>query len=252
MPHFTHDDLRIAYLDEGDRDATPALLIHGFASNSTVNWVSPSWVKTLVDAGYRVVALDNRGHGDSDKPHETEAYTPERMAGDAFALLRHLDIESAHVLGYSMGARIAAFMALENPGVMKSAVFGGLGIGLVDGVGAWDHIAEALLADSLDDVTHERGRMFRSFADKTGSDRIALAACIESSRKKLTPEEAERIELPVLIAVGSEDDIAGAPQPLAELMPDARVVDIPGRDHMLSVGDKVFKQAVKEFWAGID
>jgi pimeloyl-ACP methyl ester carboxylesterase len=212
-----------------------------------VNWIGPGWLKTLGDAGYRVIAIDNRGHGDSDKPHDSEAYTPDKMAGDAVALLEHLGIPDAHVMGYSMGARISAFMALAAPQTVRSLVFGGLGIGMVEGVGGWEGIAEGLLADSLDLVTDQRARAFRMFAEQTGSDRVALAACIRSSRVKLTPDQAAQIEAPTLIAVGTKDDIAGSPQQLAALMPHARVVDIPGRDHMLAVGDRVFKQAVLEF-----
>jgi pimeloyl-ACP methyl ester carboxylesterase len=123
---------------------------------------------------------------------------------------------------------------------------------MVGGVGDWDPIADALLAPSLEAVTHERGRMFRAFADQTKSDRQALAACIMTSRDLLTPADMARIDAPALIGVGTKDDIAGAPQPLADLMPDARALDIPGRDHMLAVGDKVFKRAVLDFYAEID
>ena len=249
---FTHEGLELAFFDEGDPSGDPVLLIHGFASSASVNWVFPGWLKTLGDAGYRVVALDNRGHGASAKSHDPALYTPPLMAGDAAALLDHLGIFEAHVFGYSMGARITAFMALAHPHRMRSVVFGGLGIGMVEGVGDWDPIADALLAPSLDVVTHERGRMFRAFADQTKSDRQALAACIMTSRDLLTVEDMGRIDIPALIGVGTKDDIAGSPQDLAALMPDARALDIPGRDHMLAVGDKVFKRAVLDFYAQID
>ena len=249
MPLFEHDNLNLSYFDEGEPSGDPVLLIHGFASNKTVNWVNPGWLKTLGDAGYRVIAIDNRGHGESDKPHDGEAYTPEVMAGDAAALLRHLRIDRAHVMGYSMGARITAFLCLAEPDMVRSAIFGGLGIGMVEGLGGWEGIATALRAPSIDDVTGDRPRMFRAFADQTKSDRLALAACIETSRKKLTPEQAGEIRAPALIAVGTKDDIAGSPHELAELMPNARALDIPGRDHMLAVGDRVFKSAALEFLA---
>ncbi|MFC3072714.1 alpha/beta fold hydrolase [Shinella pollutisoli] len=248
---FVHDGLELAYFDEGDPAGPPVLLIHGFASTASVNWVFPGWLKTLGEAGFRVIAIDNRGHGASDKPHDPAAYRVPLMAGDAVALLDHLGIPEAHVFGYSMGARIAAFTALLHPHRVRSVVFGGLGIGMVTGVGDWDPIADALLAPSLEAVTHERGRMFRAFADQTKSDRLALAACIRTSRDLLTAEDVARIDVPALIGVGTKDDIAGAPQPLAELMPHARALDIPGRDHMLAVGDKVFKRAVLDFYAEI-
>ncbi len=250
--HFVHQGLDLAYFDEGDPSGDPVLLIHGFASSASVNWVYPGWLKTLGDAGYRVIAIDNRGHGASAKPHDPALYRTSLMAGDAAALLDHLAIPEAHVFGYSMGARITAVMALNHPDRVRSVVFGGLGIGMVDGVGDWDPIADALLAPSLDVVTHARGRMFRAFADQTKSDRQALAACIMTSRDLLTVEEIGRIAVPALIGVGTKDDIAGAPGPLAALMPDARALDIPNRDHMLAVGDKVFKHAVLDFYGEID
>lgn len=245
MQSFSHDGQNIAFIDEGKGD--PILLVHGFASTHEVNWIGPGWVETLLEAGYRVVALDNRGHGDSSKSHDPQDYTPEKMASDAAALLEHLDIRRAHVMGYSMGARIAAFLALANPEKVASLVFGGLGIGMIEGVGEWDIIADALLAEDPASVTHERGRMFRAFADQTKSDRQALAACISTSRALLSPEEVARIAHPVLVAVGTRDDIAGAPEPLAALLPQGEAFAIERRDHMRSVGDKTFKQRVLEF-----
>ncbi|MEX6506537.1 alpha/beta fold hydrolase [Jiella sp. M17.18] len=247
MDHFTHDGLQLAYIDEGDRGAPVVMLLHGFASSMRVNWIDPGWVMALTREGYRVVAFDHRGHGRSDKPTDAAAYAPEKMASDALALADHLQIGTATLFGYSMGARVSAFAAFAYPGRFTRLIFGGLGIGLVKGVGDWDPIAAALRAPSLDDVADERGRMFRAFADKTKSDRLALAACIETSRDELTPDEVAKINQPTLIGVGTRDEIAGSPQDLAALMPNARVFQIENRDHMLSVGDRSFKAAVIDF-----
>ena len=162
----------------------PILLIHGFASNHLTNWVAPGWVKTLTEAGYRAIAFDNRGHGASSKSYDPEDYRPAdgRRRGRAACPSRH---RAAHVFGYSMGARISAFLALAEPQLVASLIFGGLGIGMVDGVGDWDPIAEALLAADPAAITHPRGRIFRMFADQTKSDRRALAACIATSRELL-------------------------------------------------------------------
>lgn len=242
---FQHDGLRLAYREQGEGD--PVLLIHGFASSSYVNWVSPGWFQTLTEAGYRVIAIDDRGHGQSEKSHEPADYTPSLMAGDAVALLDHLGIGKAHVMGYSMGARIAAFMALEHPSHVHSLIFGGLGIGMVTGAGDWGPIHEALLAEDPATITHPRGLMFRKFADQTKSDRLALAACVLTSKETLSAEAIGRITQPTLVAVGTKDDIGGSPHDLAKLLPNGRSLDIPDRDHMLAVGDKVFKRAVLEF-----
>jgi pimeloyl-ACP methyl ester carboxylesterase len=245
MQFFDHDGFELAYLDKGKGD--PVLLIHGFASSHFVNWVSPGWVKTLTDAGYRAVAFDNRGHGLSSKSYDPADYTPTKMAGDAAALLDHLGISQAHVMGYSMGARITAFLALDEPAKVATVIFGGLGIGMVEGVGDWDPIAAALVAEDASKTTHARGKAFRAFADQTKSDRRALAACIETSRELLSEDDVARIAQPALIAVGTKDDIAGSPEDLAGLMPNAESFWIEGRDHMLAVGDKAFKQKVLEF-----
>lgn len=245
MPQFSHSKFQFEYIDEGRGD--PVLLVHGFASNLTVNWVSTGWVKALTEAGYRVLALDNRGHGKSSKSHDSDDYHPELMADDAAALLDHAGIGRAHVIGYSMGARISAFMALGHPERVASLVFGGLGIGMVEGVGHWDPIADALLADDPGSITDSRGQAFRKFADQTGSDRLALAACIRTSRMLLSKADIGRIGVPALVAVGTKDDIAGAPEPLARLIGEGKGFSIEGRDHMLAVGDKTFKQRVLEF-----
>jgi pimeloyl-ACP methyl ester carboxylesterase len=245
MPRFSHGGVEIAYLDEGEGE--PIVLVHGFASNKEVNWVAPGWVTTLTRAGRRVIALDNRGHGDSSKLYDPAAYHSAIMADDVRALIEHLGLRRADVMGYSMGARITAFLALLHPDKVRSAVLGGLGIHLVEGVGLPDTIADALEAPSLADVSDPTAYLFRAFAEQTKADLRALAACLRGSRQTLSPAEVGRIAVPLLVAVGSEDPIAGSPQALAALIPGAKALTIPGRDHMLAVGDKVFRSAVLEF-----
>lgn len=245
VKYFEHDGLKLAYREAGHGD--PILLIHGFASSSVVNWVSPGWFRVLTEAGYRVIAIDNRGHGLSDKPHDREAYYPDMMASDASALLDHLGIKKAHVMGYSMGARISAFLALQQPEKVHTVVFGGLGIGMVTGAGDWEPIGEALLAEDPETVTNPRGKMFRKFADQTKSDRFALAACVITSKELVPAQDISRIFQPALVAVGTTDDIAGSAQDLADLLPNGEALDITGRDHMLAVGDKIYKNGVIEF-----
>lgn len=242
----------IAFIDlppEGEGSGDPILLIHGFASTHGVNWVGPGWTKTLTRAGYRVVAFDNRGHGKSQKFHQPSDYDTPKMAEDARGLLDHLAIERADVMGYSMGARISAFLALAHPERVRSLLLGGLGIHLVEGVGLPVGIADAMEAASLEDLTDPTQRMFRAFADANKQDRKALAACIRGTRQTLSREEVARIEVPTLVSVGTKDDIAGSPQELAALMPNATALGIPNRDHNLAVGDRAHKEGVLAFLA---
>lgn len=245
MASFRNGSVEIAYLDEGDGE--PIVLVHGFASSKNVNWVYPGWVSELRRAGRRVIALDNRGHGESTKLYDSEDYFISMMADDVRALMDHLGLDQADVMGYSLGARITAYLALHKPDYVRAAILGGLGIGLVRGGGPGENVAKALEADSLEDVSDPMGRTFRAFADQTRSDRRALAACLRGSRRLLTQDEAEAISRPVLIAVGTTDDIAGSPHELANIIPNSEVLDIPNRDHMRAVGDRVYKQGVLDY-----
>jgi pimeloyl-ACP methyl ester carboxylesterase len=250
MHHFDHDGVRLAYVDfppTGEDRGEPILLIHGFASNHAVNWAFTHWIRTLTHAGRRVVALDNRGHGQSTKLYDAALYSSAHMAGDAAALLDHLGIGRADVMGYSMGARITAFLALGRRDLVRSAVLGGLGHRLIEGAGLPVGIADALEAPSLADVTDPMGRMFRAFAEQTKSDLMALAACIRGSRQTLKSAGAAAVSCPVLVCVGTDDPIAGDPHALAKLFPRGEAFDIEGRDHNLAVGDKSYKQAVLAF-----
>jgi len=249
LPSFVSDGVTLAYLDER-RDVTrplPVLLIHGFASNIDMNWVATGWVKDLTAAGYRVIAIDNRGHGQSEKLYEPSAYSRQIMAEDAHRLLDHLSIPKAHVVGYSMGARIAATLALAHPERIGRLVLGGLGHNMIRAMAGTGPIAQALLAPSIDDVTNATARTFRAFAEQTKSDLKALAVCVRQIRDPVPREAVATLRVPTLVAVGSNDVIAGPPGILADLIPGAEVFEIAGRDHMKAVGDSRFKRAVLAF-----
>jgi pimeloyl-ACP methyl ester carboxylesterase len=248
MPSFNHDGVEIAFLDDGEGE--PIVLVHGFASNKEVNWVFPGWVSTLRKAGRRVIALDNRGHGASTKLYDPAAYHSGLMADDVRALLDHLELPRADVMGYSMGARNTTFLAMANPERMRSGILGGVGIRLVGGVGlSPDTIAQGLEAPSLADISDPTAHQFRSFAEQTRSDLRALAACIRGSRQPLERDQLAHITVPILVATGTKDTVAGSGEQLAALIPGAQSLPIPDREHMLAVGDKVFKAGVLDFLA---
>ena len=250
MQFFSSNGVRIGYVDleptSGDR-GEPILLIHGFASNYSVNWTNTLWTKTLMHDGRRVIALDNRGHGQSEKLYEPAQYTTSLMAQDAVNLLDHLGVARGDVMGYSMGARITAFMALEHASRVRRAILGGLGDRLVRSAALPSNIAQAMEASALADLTDPTQRMFRAFAEATKSDLRALAACIRGNRQSLTPKGVAAITCPTLVAVGDKDEMSGDGPALAKLLPNGRALVIPGRDHNLAVGDKVYKNGVLAF-----
>jgi len=220
--------------------------VHGFASNKEVNWVMPGWTTTLRRDGRRVIALDNRGHGQSTKLYDPAAYHTDIMASDVAALISHLNLPRADVMGYSLGARISVVLAARYPALVRSLILGGAGIRLIDNAGLRDEIADSLEMPSLAEVTDPMGKRFRAFAEQTRSDLKALAACLRGSRQPVRIEDITSIRAPALVAVGTKDDITGSPHELAALMSNGRGLDIPDRDHMVAVGDKVFKaEAIK-------
>ena len=247
MHKFNSGGVGIAYETAGE--GFPILLIHGFASTGRVNWWDTGWVKTLTEAGRRVITFDHRGHGESEKLYDSALYPAAEMAEDARRLLDHLGIAQADVMGYSMGARVSAFLTIAHQERVRRAVFAGLASRMITGVGGAEAIARALEAESRTDVADMGARAFRIFAEQTKSDLKALAACIRSSREKITAEELAKIRVPVLVVAGEKDDVAGDVQTLVDAIPGARGVTLPGRNHMNAVGDRGYKDAVLEFLA---
>ena len=247
MHKFNSGGVEIAYETAGE--GPPILLIHGFASNALVNWWDTGWVKTLTDAGRSVITIDNRGHGASEKLYDSALYPAAEMAEDARRLLDHLGIGQADVMGYSMAARVSAFLTIAHPDRVRRAVFAGLASRMITGVGGAEEIARALEAPTPDDVTDMGARGFRIFAEQTKSDLKALAACIRSSRERITVEELATIRFPVLVVAGEKDDVAGDVETLVKAIPGAVGVTLPNRNHMNAVGDRGYKDAVLAFLA---
>ncbi|HMK81142.1 MAG TPA: alpha/beta hydrolase [Xanthobacteraceae bacterium] len=245
MPTFKHGDVEIAYLDQGVGD--PIVLVHGFASNKETNWVQPGWVSTLTRDDRRVIALDNRGHGQSTKLYEPVDYHTDLMAGDVAALIAHLGLPRADVMGYSLGARISTVLAARHPQRVRALILGGVGIKLIEVAGLHSDLARALEVASIADVTDPQGRAFRLFAEQTKSDLKALAACLRGSRQALARADLAAVAAPVLVAAGTKDDLAGSPHALAALFRHGQALDIPNRDHMVAVGDRVYKAGVLAF-----
>jgi len=241
---FDSDGVRLHFEVDGPERGMPLVAVHGFASDYQLNWVGSRWQETLTNAGFRVIGLDCRGHGRSDKPHDPAAYAVDVMAGDVTRLLDHLDVATTSYLGYSMGARIGLEVVLDAPDRVSRAVLGGIGAaGAIDRAGA---IARALRAgEPTDDPV---AQTFYKFASaRPINDLQALAACIEGLQPDANAARLAAIKTPILIVVGGQDQIArGAPE-LVELIPSSRLVTIAGRDHMSAVPARDFKRAAVEF-----
>jgi len=245
MNHVKLPSAEIAYLDEGE--GIPILMIHGFASNAKTNWLNPGWINFMSDEGYRVIALDNRGHGESTKFYEQDDYKLEHMAGDVANLIDHLELGKVHIMGYSMGARISSVLAHLYPEKVDKVILAGNGNNMIEGGFDSSEIYNGLMADSDDDVTTKIGTEFRAFAKQTGSDLKALAACIMGGRSHIDKAVFTEMKPQVLVTVGTEDSVAVDGDKLASIIPNGQFKPIPKRNHMNAVGDKVYKQNVLEF-----
>jgi pimeloyl-ACP methyl ester carboxylesterase len=250
------DGVRIAYEVVGQGDAV--VLVHGFAASRAQNWRVPGWYETLTAGGYRVIALDCRGHGESDKPHDPASYGRDIMARDLLAVMQAAGVTRAFLMGYSMGGFISMHVLLMRPELLRKVVIGGVGASYLDRQAAADAVSDQarrnLIADALVEpdkskIANPMARTFREFAEQDGKDRLALAACMRADRKTLHAADLARSMRPVLIVCGADDGLTGPPDPLAAAFADGRAVTVPKRDHMTTVGDKVYKQAVLEFFS---
>ena len=231
------------------------VLVHGFATNRAENWRRLGWLSAFERKGYRTVALDLRGHGESDKLHDPSAYGREAMGADILALMDHLDIRRAELLGYSMGAHLSLALSLKHPERINSLILGGVGGRLLTGAPAPSGtmtMAEALTTDDPASITDPILRGFRQFAENQGEDRLALAACSQGGGRSPTADDLLRLNVPTLIVAGARDDLAGDPGALAGAIPGAKSVTLPGCDHFSAIPHALFKAAVFDFLEGWD
>lgn len=248
MPTFSSDGIEIAFDDAGV--GTPIVLLHGFAATRTDNWSRTGWYGTLERTGRRVIAADHRGHGDSQKLYEPSDYTADKMTADTLRLMDHLGVESAELMGYSMGAGLAVRLAARHPERFSNLVLAGIGGRMLDPDRGGPLPAEVFETASAEDVTDPMARGFRLYAEQLGQDLKALSACAQAGRGSPDPEVLGSIRVPTLIAAGQRDDLAGDPQALADLIPGAKSETIPGADHMYLLTNGAFKSTVIDFLTG--
>jgi len=247
------DGLRIAYSHYGraETDQPRVVLHHGFAASGHLNWVLPGVVDALVRAGRRVTTIDARGHGDSEKPHNSERYGEVNMSKDLVGLFDHLGEPAYDLVGYSMGAVVALITAVKEPRIRR-LVIGGVGAGVVEcgGVDARvlppEAIAEALGTDDPRSIRHPGARAMRALADHSGADRRALQAQCSAVHRE--PIALSAIMVPTLLLAGDDDPLAQRPEVLAGAINDARTVMVRG-GHEEAVADPCFAEQVVRFIA---
>jgi pimeloyl-ACP methyl ester carboxylesterase len=255
MATFTSGGLALAYDDIQPSEAPvgTVVLVHGFATSRAENWRRLGWYGAFERKGYRVTALDLRGHGESEKPHEAAAYGREDLVGDILRLMDHLGIERADLMGYSMGARLSLNVALQRPDRISNLIVGGVGGRMLQPPPASASqmtMAEAMRAESAESITDKTLKGFRLFADQQGEDRLALAAFSQGGGPGLGADDIAAILTPTLVVAGSRDELAGDPQALADLIPGAKAVTLPACDHFSAIPHALYKAAVFDFLEG--
>jgi pimeloyl-ACP methyl ester carboxylesterase len=251
MAQFTSDGLSLAYDDFGPPDARKVIvLVHGFSANRYENWKRMGWYDALAAKGLRGLAFDNRGHGESAKPHEPDKYAREAMARDVFALMDHAGIERAHLLGFSMGSQIVLTAALLDGSRIDHLVVSGVGARIFEPARDPEAMAKAMEAPMPEAIADPMLKSFRYFADEQKEDRLALAACSRGPRTPFTPDALAAIRRPTLVVAGMRDQLAGSPQGLADAIPGAKAVAVAGCDHFSLIGHGLFKASVFDFFDG--
>jgi pimeloyl-ACP methyl ester carboxylesterase len=243
-PHFFHgrDGLPLAYRELGT--GRPLVLIHGYFSTATVNWIRYGHAARLAEAGYRVIMPDLRAHGDSAKPHEAGAYPTDILADDGLALIDHLGLEDYDLGGYSLGAR-TVIRLLARGARPARAIVAGMGLeGITNTAGRGDHFRRIL--KNLG--SFQRGSpewMAEAFLKTVGGDPAALLRILDTYIDT-PPAILAALTLPVLVLAGVDDDDNGSAPALAAALPQGRYVQIPG-NHMTAVTAAALGEAMTAF-----
>lgn len=242
------DGVTIATYEFGEADARPVLLVHGFASSGLLNWRNSGWIRDLLRAGYRVIAIDQRGHGLSDKPHSPDAYTIDLLFADVQSVLDTYLLDEVDYVGYSLGARVGWRTAVQAPERIRRLVLGGIPDGDPLTRFRVDE-ARAFVADG----TPISDRLTASYVTMAGSirgnDLTALVSLVEGMRGGPQPDPTNPPLQHTLFATGSEDPILAESQSLAAATPQGSFFEIPGRGHFNAPTARRFRDSALTFLA---
>jgi pimeloyl-ACP methyl ester carboxylesterase len=241
------DGTNIATYEFGDPDAPTVFAVHGFASSALLNWHSTGWIRDLVRAEFHVIAIDQRGHGASDKPHSPAAYTMGLLVADVLAVLDTFMLDEVAYVGYSLGARVGWEAARELPGRISKAVLGGIPDG--------DPLTRFQIAEARAHIEHGlpvddrlTGAYLQMASGIDGNDLTALVALVEGMRGGPQPSADNAPDQPTLFATGSEDGILPKSRALA-MAAEGQFFEIPGRNHFNAPTSRHFRDAALKFLA---
>jgi len=254
---FDSAGIKIHYTVEGKGE--PVILVHGFSASILMNWGAPGVIKALADQ-YQVIALDNRGHGQSDKPHAPSAYGPE-MANDVVRLMDHLGLRKAHIVGYSMGGFITNYLLANHPERFVTATLGGAGWQDPGDAAPLEELAKSLeegkgigpLVVALtppgqppptEQAIEAANKMFVA-----GNDALALAAAARGLSLSVSESQLRANKVPVLALIGEVDPLKAGVDRLDGVLPGLQVVVIPRATHITAFSHPLFVSSLKSFLA---
>jgi pimeloyl-ACP methyl ester carboxylesterase len=238
------DGVRLAYREVGE--GRPLVLLHGFTGDATL-WLRHGQAESIAARGHRVIMPDFRGHGSSAKPHEAAAYPLDVLTDDGLALLEHLGLDDYDLGGYSLGARIVVRMLVRGATPGRAVVAGqGLRQVLGFGGGAGAFIRRVVAEPESFEPGSPEERAARRFRS-SGEDPVALLHALDSV--VATPvEPLGRIQVPTLVAVGSDDERADSADDLVAALPHGTRAVLPG-DHRTAAAAPEFVTAIADFLA---
>lgn len=232
----------IATYEFGDPDAPTVLAVHGFASSALLNWHLTGWTRDLVRADFHVIAIDQRGHGASDKPHDPRSYSMPILVEDVLTVLDTFLLGEVHYLGYSLGGRVGWQASIDLPDRITDAVLGGIPDGLP--------LTRFQIEEARSFIEHgveADDRLTKTYLDMAsgirGNDLTALVSLVEGMQFGVEPDPANGPKQPVLFATGGEDSILAASKRLADATPTGTFFEIPGRNHFNAPTSRVFRDA---------
>jgi pimeloyl-ACP methyl ester carboxylesterase len=217
------DGVKIYYEVQGD--GFPVVLIHGF-SGTGQGWKNGQLYKDLLAAGYKVIILDQRGNGRSDKPHTDAGYANDAEAKDVTGLVSSLGIKKYFAIGYSRGSIIASRLLVLDKRLQK-LVMGGMGDGYTNP--EWPRRVHAYKALMGDTSFHDVDGMVKYIHSNPAFDVPALALQ-QKYQPSTSPQELAKVKIPVLLIDGTEDHDNGSETELHKMIPTSRLSYVPG-DH---------------------